>query len=71
MKPCPGRDAAFFMPLRRTGTVPGAGVWYDPGSAVHRQQALHRVRDTSFWLLRQIFKYTGRDAGYSGLRIDN
>jgi hypothetical protein len=33
---CPGRDAAFFMPLRRTGTVTNTGVWYGPGSAVHR-----------------------------------
>src|ERR1700704_4345913 len=33
---CPGRDAAFFMPLRRTGTVPDAGVRYGPGSAAHR-----------------------------------
>src|SRR3954447_13461920 len=32
---CPGRGAAFFMPLRRAGTVTGAGVWYDPGSAAH------------------------------------
>ena len=30
---CPGRGAAFFMPLRRTGTLPSTGVWYGPGSA--------------------------------------
>src|SRR4051794_2640340 len=24
------------MPLRRTGTVPSAGVWYGPGSAAHQ-----------------------------------
>src|SRR4051794_18390770 len=33
---CPGRGAAFFMPLRRAGTVPDAGVRYGPGSAAHR-----------------------------------
>src|ERR1700760_1954124 len=32
---CPGRGAAFFMPLRRTGTVPNAGVRDGPGSAAH------------------------------------
>src|SRR5258708_2748201 len=30
---CPGRGAAFFMPLRRTGTVPNTGVRAGPGSA--------------------------------------
>jgi len=35
-EPCPGRGAAFFMPLRRAGTVPSTGVRYGPGSAVHR-----------------------------------
>jgi hypothetical protein len=52
---CPGRDAAFFMPLRRTGTVTDAGVWYGPGSAVQREARrcfasprLHRVRDTFY-----------------------
>src|SRR5712672_3204017 len=30
---CPGRDAAFFTLLRRTGTVPNTGVWYGTGSA--------------------------------------
>jgi hypothetical protein len=33
---CPGRGAAFFMPLRRAGTVPNTGAWYDPGSAKQR-----------------------------------
>src|SRR5882757_8651436 len=32
---CPGRGAAFFMPLRRAGTVPSAGVCDGPGSATH------------------------------------
>src|SRR5712672_2537492 len=34
--PCPGRDAALFALLRRTGTVPNTGVRYGPGSAAHR-----------------------------------
>jgi hypothetical protein len=34
--PCPGRGAAFFVPLRRAGTVPDAGARYGPGSAAHR-----------------------------------
>jgi hypothetical protein len=45
----PGRDAAFFMPLRRAGTVANAGVRYGPGSAAHRfakSCALRRVRGT-------------------------
>src|SRR3954463_8224970 len=33
---CPGRGAAFFMPLRRAGTLPDTGVRYGPGSAAHR-----------------------------------
>ena len=33
---CPGRGAAFFMPLRRAGTVPSAAFRYGPGSAAHR-----------------------------------
>src|SRR5258708_39780032 len=37
--PCPGRGAAFFMPLRRAGTVPNAGVRYGPGSAAHHHSA--------------------------------
>jgi hypothetical protein len=32
---CPGRGAAFFMPLRRAGTVPSTGVCNGPGSAAH------------------------------------
>ena len=36
LNPCPGRGAAFFMPLRRAGCVPHAGVRYGPGSAAHR-----------------------------------
>ena len=27
---CPGRGAAFFMPLRRSGTVTNAAFRYDP-----------------------------------------
>src|SRR3954470_11315788 len=34
--PFPGRDAAFFMPLRRAGIVPDSGVPYGPGSAAHQ-----------------------------------
>ena len=30
------------MPLRRSGTVPIAGIWYDPGSAAHRKSAALR-----------------------------
>src|SRR4051812_13346303 len=60
MRPsCPGRDAAFFTLLRRTGTVLGTGVRYGPGSAAHREErcaasgtrlqtplaACHRARD--------------------------
>src|SRR5947209_8529502 len=30
------------MPLRRAGTVPDAGVRYDPGSAAHRKSAALR-----------------------------
>src|SRR3954468_15155332 len=47
--PCPGRGAAFFMPLRRAGTVTDAGAWYGPGSAKHhaaKSGVLHRARDT-------------------------
>jgi hypothetical protein len=35
MVSCPGRGAAFLMPLRRAGTVPKTGVRYGPGSAAH------------------------------------
>jgi len=48
-KLCPGRGAAFFMPLRRTGTVPGTSVRYGPGCAAHRfakSYALRCVRGT-------------------------
>jgi hypothetical protein len=30
---------AFFMPLRRAGTVPNTGVRYGPGSAAHHHSA--------------------------------
>jgi hypothetical protein len=46
---CPGRGAAFFMPLRRTGTVPNTGVRDGPGSAAHhaaKSGALRCVRGT-------------------------
>jgi hypothetical protein len=46
---CPGRGAAFFMPLRRAGTLPSAGVRYGPGSAAHhavKNGALRCVRGT-------------------------
>ncbi len=33
---CPGRDAAFFMPLRRTGTPVTVRKKLGPGSAAHR-----------------------------------
>src|SRR5947199_3221007 len=49
MLPCPGRGAAFFMPLRRAGTVTNAGACYGPGSAKHhavKNGVLHRARDT-------------------------
>src|SRR3954453_3625239 len=48
-EPCPGRGAAFFVPLRRAGTVPTTGVRYGPGSAAHRfanSYALRCVRGT-------------------------
>ena len=41
---CPGRDAAFFMPLRRTGTVLRAGVRDGPGSAAHRYAKCYALR---------------------------
>ena len=46
---CPGRGAAFFMPLRRAGTVQNTGVRYGPGSAAHhavKDGVLRCVRDT-------------------------
>jgi hypothetical protein len=39
---CPGRGAAFFMPLRRTGTVPNTGVRNGPGSAAHHAASAAR-----------------------------
>src|SRR3954464_13736543 len=36
MEPCPGRGAAFFTLLRRTGTVTNAALCYGPGSAAHQ-----------------------------------
>ena len=33
---CPGRDAAFFMPLRRAGTPVSTKIACGPGSAAHR-----------------------------------
>jgi hypothetical protein len=39
---CPGRGAAFFMPLRRAGTVPSAGIRYGPGSAAHHAASAAR-----------------------------
>jgi hypothetical protein len=51
---CPGRGAAFFMPLRRTGTVPNAGVRDGPGSAAHHAAkggALRCVRGTELGLI--------------------
>jgi len=47
---CPGRGAAFFMPLRSPGTVPNAGVCNGPGSAAPhaaKSGALRCVRGTS------------------------
>ena len=46
---CPGRCAAFFMPLRTAGTVTKASCRYGPGSAAHRSAkgyALRCVRGT-------------------------
>ena len=41
---CPGRDAALFALLRRTGTVPDAGASYGPGSAAHRSAKSYALR---------------------------
>src|SRR3954451_12464231 len=38
----PGRGAAFFVPLRRAGTLPSTGVRYGPGSAAHRSASAPR-----------------------------
>src|SRR5205085_1866538 len=45
----PGRDAALFALLRRTGIAPNTGVRYGPGSAAHhavKNGALRCVRGT-------------------------
>src|SRR3954470_12588369 len=55
LSPCPGRGAAFFMPLRRAGTVPHTALCYGPGSAAHhavKNGALRCVRGTVFKLLQ-------------------
>ena len=39
---CPGRGAAFFMPLRRAGTLPTTGVRYGPGLAAHHAASAAR-----------------------------
>src|ERR1700710_2200453 len=54
---CPGRDAALFALLRRTGTVPSTGVRYAPASAAHRSPksyALRCVRGTDQAILPPI-----------------
>src|SRR3954469_21350115 len=43
MPPCPGRDAAFFTLLRRTGTLPVAGVRYGRGSAANHAAKRRRA----------------------------
>jgi hypothetical protein len=46
---CPGRGAAFFMPLRSAGTVPNTGAWYGPGLAAQdaaKCGALRSIRGT-------------------------
>ncbi len=66
-KACPGRGAAFFMPLRRAGTVPNAGACYGPGSAKHhaaKSGVLHRARDTKGYLPRS-FSSTSDEANPS------
>src|SRR4051794_31014954 len=35
---CPGRGAAFFMPLRRAGTVPNTGVMAGLDPAIHLEK---------------------------------
>jgi len=42
----PDRGAAFFVPLRRAGTVPGAGVRNGPGSAAHHAAKSHSASKT-------------------------
>jgi hypothetical protein len=43
---CPGRDAAFFMPLRRTGTAQSAAFVAAPVLRSSAEEALHRARGT-------------------------
>jgi hypothetical protein len=45
--PCPGRDAALFALLRRTGIVPNTGGRYGPGSAAHRKSAALRLGNST------------------------
>ena len=53
---CPGRGAAFFMPLRRAGTVPNTGVCYGPGSAAHRSaRATRCAASGARWFYDAIF----------------
>src|ERR1041385_5038711 len=41
---CPGRGAAFFMPLRRAGTITDTGARYGPGSAAHHAAKCYALR---------------------------
>jgi hypothetical protein len=43
---CPGRDAALFALLCRTGTVPNTGVRYGAGSAAHHAAKSHSASKT-------------------------
>jgi hypothetical protein len=46
---CPGRGAAFFMPLRRAGTVTNIALWYGPAlcsAPLRKSYALRCVRGT-------------------------
>ncbi|MEA2889775.1 MAG: hypothetical protein QOI05_568 [Bradyrhizobium sp.] len=47
---CPGRGAAFFMPLRRARTEPTTGTRYGPGRSapLRKSCALRCVRGTSY-----------------------
>src|SRR3978361_1250524 len=67
---CPGRGAAFFMPLRRAGTVTNAGAWYGPGSAAHRfakSYALRCVRGTD---LSKLLHHGSPQAPDLGIPLD-
>src|ERR1700704_3659108 len=70
---CPGRGAAFFMPLRRAGTVPDAGVRYGPGSAAHRFARATRCAASgargSFRLLPQL-RVRPAEIGRRGILAD-